>query len=98
MAAGLPPILSRGNDLGWEFAEGGFSWQMHTDEPLEVGAAIEAFNLLTDLQLRERGDAARRWTEQHLSIDRFRRELESIVHEAGAKKKDHGANHGNHTH
>ena len=87
MAAGLPPILSRGNDLGWEFADEGFSWQMHTDEVAEAGAAIEAFSLLSDLQLRERGDAARRWTEQHLSIDRFRHELEAIVREAGGRRK-----------
>jgi len=87
MSMGLPPILSQGNDLGWEFVAEGFSWQMQSDETAEVGRAVEAFSCLPVDQLRERGAAARRWTGQHLNMDSFRRKLEAIVLEAGGRRK-----------
>jgi len=79
MAAGLPPILSPGNDLGWEFAGAGFSWQMRTDDPAELRGALDEFLLLPDHELRARGAAAREWTRRQLSLARLRDQLNSLV-------------------
>lgn len=75
MAAGLPPILSPGNDLGWDFAGGGFSWQLQTDGPAEAVAALDDFLHLPAAELRRRGDAAREWTRQNLSMRRLQEQL-----------------------
>jgi glycosyltransferase involved in cell wall biosynthesis len=78
MAAGLPPILSPGNDLGWEFADGGFSWQLKTDDPAEARGVLDEFLLMPEDELKRRGAAAREWTRRHLSLDRLRDQLNSL--------------------
>jgi len=79
MAAGLPPILSSGNDLGWDFVSEKFSWQLKTDEPDEARAAIRDFLHLPREELVRRGEAARKWVSDNLSLDRLRAQLNSLV-------------------
>lgn len=78
MAAGLPPILSPGNDLGWEFSDRRFSWQLQSDNPAEARGALGEFLLMPDEELRQRGAAAREWARRNLSLERLRENLESL--------------------
>ena len=80
MAAGLPPILSPGNDLGWEFVSEGFSWQLKSDEPVEAGGALREFLHLPAVELQRRGAAARTWTRRHLSMARLQENLKRLGH------------------
>jgi glycosyltransferase involved in cell wall biosynthesis len=87
MAAGLPPILSPGNDLGWEFAEEGFSWQLKTSDYAESRQALDDFRSQSDDQLMRRGTAAREWAERYLGKGRLRQRLESLVRAANRSRK-----------
>lgn len=78
MAAGLPPILSPGNDLGWEFAGERFSWQLNSDDPAEARGALKEFLDLPDGELHRRGAAAREWTRQNLSLRRLQEQLNNL--------------------
>lgn len=79
MMAGLPPILSAGNDLGLEFAHEGFSWQLHDDSPVGLESAVREFVHLPAETLRDRGEAAGRWADQHLSMSRFDNEVRDLL-------------------
>jgi glycosyltransferase involved in cell wall biosynthesis len=83
MSTGLSPILSPGNDLGWEFAGDGFSSQLKTDDPAEAAGAVDGFLRLSDDKLWQRGAAARDWTEKNLGMNSLRQNLENLVR-AGA--------------
>jgi glycosyltransferase involved in cell wall biosynthesis len=90
MAAGLPPVISPGNDLGQEFAREGFAWQLQGDRPDELRAVLEDFLQLPDGALRARGEAASRWAHAQLNMARFDAELhellETIAKERAARK------------
>jgi len=87
MAAGLPPILSPGNDLGLEFEREGFSWQLPDDSPARLRAAVEEFVAMPSAQLQARGEAASRWARQRLSMERFDGELGRLLKAIGQKPK-----------
>jgi glycosyltransferase involved in cell wall biosynthesis len=87
MAAGLPPILSPGNDLGWEFAGEGFSWQLRTEDMAEAGAAIQEFANLPGEGLRRRGEAAAKWAEENLEMDRLRSNLEILFETVAGRRR-----------
>ena len=78
-AVGLPPILSPGNDLGWDFADENFSGQLQTDEPAEARAARRDFRAVPVEELVRRGAAAREWVRCNLSLDRLGARLNSLV-------------------
>ncbi len=79
MAAGLPPILSPGNDLGWDFAGEKFSWQLKTDDPEEARAALADFLAQSSEELARRGAAAREWTRKNLSLGLLGEQLNSLL-------------------
>ncbi len=79
MMAGLPPILSAGNDLGLEFVHEGFSWQLHDDNPAGLESAVREFARMPAAALRERGEAAARWANQYLSMPRFDNEVRDLL-------------------
>ena len=79
MGAGLPPILSAGNDLGWEFSEAGFSWQLRSYAPEEAAAAVREFLAVPDTELSRRGAAAREWVQLNLGSARFAGELQRVI-------------------
>ena len=81
MATGLPPILSPGNDLGWEFAEEKFSWQLKTDDPDEALRALAEFVALPAPALAERGARARDWARRNLSMDQLEQKLNELIRE-----------------
>jgi glycosyltransferase involved in cell wall biosynthesis len=78
MAAGLPPILSPGNDLGWEFAGEQFSWQLQSDGTEELWRALDEFLGVTSEELIRRGEAAREWAGKNLGLGRLREQLMSL--------------------
>lgn len=86
MAAGLPPILSPGNDLRWEFANEGFAWQLRGESPEELRAAVESFATIPASALQERGEAARCWAEHHLSMARFDGELQALLADVARRR------------
>jgi glycosyltransferase involved in cell wall biosynthesis len=79
MAAGIPPIVSPGNDLGWEFVGEGFSWHLNSDSGKEVHAALDAFVAVPAAELVSRGAAAREWVRGHLSLNRLRDRLDALI-------------------
>ncbi len=79
MAAGLPPILSPGNDLGWDFAGEKFSWQLKTDDPAEACAALADFLAQSSEELARRGAAAREWARKNLSLGLLGEQLNSLL-------------------
>jgi len=86
MAAGLPPILSAGNDLGLEFAQEGFAWQLKGESPGELRAAVEEFLHLPAAELHRRGEAAARWAREHLSMPRFDAEVYALLQVVGGRR------------
>ena len=88
MMAGLPPILSAGNDLGLEFSHEGFSWQLRDDNPAGLRIAVKEFVDLPVEALRARGAAACRWAGDHLSMRRFDTELMELLHVIGERRKN----------
>jgi glycosyltransferase involved in cell wall biosynthesis len=85
MAAGLPPILSPGNDLGWEFAGDGFSWQLKSDSVEEARRALVEFLNAPSDELTRRGAAAREWAGKNLSLGQLREQLNSLVPDQNEK-------------
>jgi glycosyltransferase involved in cell wall biosynthesis len=79
MASGLAPILSPGNDLGWEFSGTGFTWQLESNDREELLRVLEEFRSLPIGQLRERGRLARDWTERNLSMRHLRQQLGDLI-------------------
>ena len=86
MAAGLPPILSAGNDLGLEFAQEGFAWQLKGDSSDELRRAVREFLDLPAEELKQRGEAAGRWAQQHLNMHRFDTEVHSLIEAVAAQR------------
>jgi len=87
MAVGLPPILSRGNDLGLEFVEERFSWQLTNDNPEQLRKALLDFVTLPVELLRAKGEAASRWAREHLAMQRFDNEVSRMLHRVAQRKK-----------
>lgn len=75
LAAGLPVILSPGNDLRSELS--GVSCCLNVkDNSLDSATkAIKAFNDLSLSTLQDRGLSGRQWVEENLSFDRFKANL-----------------------
>lgn len=78
LMAGVPLILSPGNDLGGEFDDGSFSWRLCTDEIGEAAIAIREFARLDRNELRRRGELGRDWAQSRLSFQRFQSRVCSL--------------------
>jgi glycosyltransferase involved in cell wall biosynthesis len=79
MLCGRPLILSVGNDLGWDFADQGFSWQLRSTDPDEARSAVQTFLRTPADRLAAMGRASIAWASVNLSQDRFEMELKNVV-------------------
>ena len=85
LAAGLPVILSPGNDLRGELAGVGCCLDIEDDTLQSAIEAIRAFNDLSLSKLQEMGMRGRKWVEKNLSFDLFKTRLLEL-HKRYAKK------------
>jgi glycosyltransferase involved in cell wall biosynthesis len=78
MAAGLPVILSSGNDLSGELAGTDCGWIL-TDGGIPVEEVVRDFSDSSENTLREKGNNARQWAGKHLRFETFRERLQTLV-------------------
>ncbi len=84
MAAGLPVILSPGNDLGPALVDVGAGWLLGSLDTAEAARAIREFGATSAEDLRRMGRNARNWIEQNASEDQFAANLAAL--RAGAQE------------
>jgi len=77
--AGLPLILSPGNDLGHELDGEGCSWQLMTNKREDAVRAIQAFGQAKPETLRQMGERGKRWVIANTSIECFRSKVRDLV-------------------
>jgi len=82
MSAGLPVILSPGNDLSSEFDGAAVGWMLESDEEPTVAAALKEWGTLPESRIAEIGDRARVWALSELSWERFETDLRALYCEA----------------
>jgi len=83
LAAGLPVILSEGNDLAWDLVSNGFCIRLpEEDVILSAALAIKSFAALLPGTRRELGDQGREWALANLRFDQFRGTIRSFADEA----------------
>ena len=85
LAAGLPVILSPGNNLRGELSGVGCCLNIEDDSLRSAIEAIRAFNDLSLSKLQEMGMRGRKWVEKNLSFDLFKTRLLEL-HKRYAKK------------
>lgn len=85
LAAGLPVILSPGNDLGGEISDVGCCLNIEDNSIKAIVKAIDGFNSMDLQQLKTMGLRGRKWVEENLSFDRFKMRLRSL-HSKYAKR------------
>ena len=78
LAAGLPIILSPGNDLRGELSGVGCCLNVEDDTLQSAIEAIRAFNDLSLSKLQEMSMRGRNWVKENLSFDQFKANLVSI--------------------
>ncbi len=71
LAAGLPVILSQGNDLGTDLRTVGCGWILSTENVDELKSALIDFSTKSMDAIRAMGENGRRWTQDMLSHDAF---------------------------
>lgn len=79
LAAGLPVVLSPGNDLQSEIMEQQCSWAVQGDEIQDAAQAIEAFVGCEGVERREMGLRGREWVAAELSFEAFQSSLQMIA-------------------
>jgi glycosyltransferase involved in cell wall biosynthesis len=77
LAAGLPVILSPGNDLGRDLLGHDCGWLL--DDIGDVHAALTGFMAAPAAELTSRGESGRRWAESGLDFDLFSRRLHELA-------------------
>lgn len=77
MAAGLPAILSSGNDLAGDLADIDCGWMLREGDPPEM--AIDAAAQLSPYSLQMKGRNAKLWCQQHLQKDAFIAQVRSFA-------------------
>lgn len=86
LAAGLPVILSPGNDLRSELSGVGCCLNIENDLLQSAVNSIEAFNDMSQSGLHEMGILGRKWVKENLSFDLFKTHLIKL-HRKYAKKE-----------
>ena len=86
MACGLPVILSRGNDLGWEFSELGCGWQLKSESNEERSAVVREFMTVSGEALREMGERAQNWVSKELAYTTFSKKLLNFIEEIACRE------------
>jgi glycosyltransferase involved in cell wall biosynthesis len=79
MSAGLPVILSPGNDLGHELVGQECGWMLGTDERDEAVHAIRIFGDLNPEALKRMGERGKRWITANASFERFQSQLLELI-------------------
>jgi len=82
MSAGLPVMLSPGNDLASEFDGAAVGWVLGSDDEPVVATALKEWGTLPEAQLTEMGERARAWSLSELSWERFEADLQALYQEA----------------
>jgi glycosyltransferase involved in cell wall biosynthesis len=77
MAAGIPLLLSRGNDLVGEIGQSEALGIM-TESSTEASAELRRWLMMTDRELCLRGQVARDWATSNLSFESFRNRLHDL--------------------
>ncbi len=77
IAAGIPVILSAGNDIAGDIARVGCGWMMTVGG--SAADAIEAARTAPRESLPKMGAAGRAWARQHLTVSRFREQVHELV-------------------
>ena len=79
MSAGLPLILSPGNDLQPEIQSSNCSWGLPDDRLKTAVEAIESFNSLSFEELEKMGARGRDWVDQNLRFNQFAERLQKVA-------------------
>ena len=79
MSAGLPLILSHGNDLQPEIQFSDCSWGLPDDRLKTAVDAIEAINSLSFEDLEKMGARGRYWVDQNLRFNHFAERLQKVA-------------------
>lgn len=83
LAAGVPVILSPGNDLESEICDVNCSWAVQGNEVEDGAEAIESFASCSDVERRAMGVRGRKWVEKELSFENFRSKINEIALRCG---------------
>ena len=75
LAAGLPVILSPGNDLADELVPFNCGWMLQDIFPETVATAIEEFSSMTTEALHEMGQRGKMWALANLEFDNFAKKV-----------------------
>ena len=82
LAAGVPVVLSPGNDLRGELDPLGCGFLLETDSPDEAVAALQTVLSAPPDMLRAMGARGRAWALANTSVEHFRSQLMNVVEEA----------------
>lgn len=83
MAAGLPVILSQGNDLGTEVESSGAGIYLHEDSSRVRIAALQQMCNMSPTERQCMGNFGRTWVERKLSFVEFESKLKNIIRKYG---------------
>jgi len=83
LSAGLPLILSRGNDLQVDLVSEECSWGLFDDAPKTASDAVEEFNNRSTEELREMGVRGRDWVGRNLQFSKFAERIENVAQKFG---------------
>lgn len=79
LAAGLPVILSPGNDLNSEIGDANCTWTLTNDELNNAVQAIQNFYWTKSSIVKEMGLRGRSWVIKHCNFEKFSYQLNSII-------------------
>lgn len=79
LAAGIPVILSPGNDLHSEICDVNCSWAVEGDEVEDGARAIDDFAACSRGELRAMGMRGREWVGRELSFESFSSKLNAVA-------------------
>jgi glycosyltransferase involved in cell wall biosynthesis len=82
LAAGVPALLSAGNDLGPALAAAGCAWHLQGDDEQALADAMIAVAAAPETRLRAMGECGRRWARETLPLERFRTRLAGLLADA----------------
>ena len=85
LTAGLPVILSPGNDLSGELKPIGCGWFLKDDDLGTAVAAIREFAHASPDELKERGEKGKAWALQELSYENFAQKIQDLARESIGK-------------
>jgi len=79
MAAGLPVVLSPGNDLLSEIKEVGCFFEMESNSVESAAEAIRRFSETPIKEISQMGFCGRQWVAEFLSFERFKTQLNALA-------------------